>query len=352
GVNLLLFPLSSLANGPLVQALVGSCVVIPCSFTPLAPHPLKGRKERVDVRLRFRGGGHLFPLRSIAFNSEHRDQVSRDFQGRTSLSGLQCDNSLKFNFQTSVLITAQGLCYVLLHFYYVNPHLLVSLLQIPCRLSSSDSLPKPALNPSKLEVEEGTPVRLNCSALAPCPALPPALTWTPSIGDIEENMESKSVTSVMNFTASYLHNGQKISCTTLYSRQAGNSDLLYEKSLTLRVLCKYVSRIPMSSSFVDPAGPILEGSSVSLSCRSRANPPVSNYTWYRDGEEDDEHGPTLVLNGVDPGHSGDYHCAAQNDLGEEVSDTIQLDIQCKFIGLVRSAFPQSTEKYTQPIFRN
>lgn len=68
-----------------VQALVGSCVVIPCSFTP--PHPLRGRKERVDARLRFRGGGHLFPLRSTAFNSEDRDQVSRDFLGRTSLSG-------------------------------------------------------------------------------------------------------------------------------------------------------------------------------------------------------------------------------------------------------------------------
>lgn len=62
-------------------------MVIPCSFTLPAPHPLKGRKERVDVRLRFRGGGRFFPLRSTAFNSEDRDQVSRDFQGRTSLFG-------------------------------------------------------------------------------------------------------------------------------------------------------------------------------------------------------------------------------------------------------------------------
>lgn len=30
---------------------------------------------------------------------------------------LQCDNLLKFNFQTSVLITAQGLCYVPLHLH-------------------------------------------------------------------------------------------------------------------------------------------------------------------------------------------------------------------------------------------
>lgn len=74
-----------------VQALVGYCVVIPCSFTPLAPHPLKGRKERVDVRLRFRGGSQFFPLRSTAFNSEDRGQASRDFQGRTSLFGRIAD---------------------------------------------------------------------------------------------------------------------------------------------------------------------------------------------------------------------------------------------------------------------
>uniref|UniRef100_A0A1A8DVZ7 Ig-like domain-containing protein n=1 Tax=Nothobranchius kadleci TaxID=1051664 RepID=A0A1A8DVZ7_NOTKA len=70
-----------------VKALVDSCVVIPCSFTPAAPDPLQGPKKRVDVRLRFRDGSHLFPLRSTAFNSESRDQVSRNFQGRTSLFG-------------------------------------------------------------------------------------------------------------------------------------------------------------------------------------------------------------------------------------------------------------------------
>lgn len=70
-----------------VRALVGSCVVIPCSFTPVAPHPIGGQRERVDVRLRFKDGGHLFSLPSVAFNSESKNQVSRAFQGRTSLSG-------------------------------------------------------------------------------------------------------------------------------------------------------------------------------------------------------------------------------------------------------------------------
>lgn len=82
---------------------------------------------------------------------------------------------------------------------------------------------------------------------------------------------------------------------------------------------------------VDTSGPLLEGSSVSLFCSSRAKPPVTNFTWYRGDEEEDEHGQSLVLNDLDLGHSSDFHCQAKNDLGEEVSATIQLDIQCKFI---------------------
>lgn len=82
---------------------------------------------------------------------------------------------------------------------------------------------------------------------------------------------------------------------------------------------------------VDPTGPVLEGSSVSLICKSRSNPPVTNYTWYRDNEMDKEPGPVLVIDGADTSHSGDYHCTAKNDLGEETSAAIQLDIQCELI---------------------
>lgn len=85
-----------------------------------------------------------------------------------------------------------------------------------------------------------------------------------------------------------------------------------------------------TSVIVDPAGLILEGSYVSLTCSSRANPSVSNYTWYRDDEEDEEHGPMLIINVAYPGHSGDYHCGAKNDLGEEMSAQTELDVQCKF----------------------
>uniref|UniRef100_A0A3B5LHH2 Ig-like domain-containing protein n=1 Tax=Xiphophorus couchianus TaxID=32473 RepID=A0A3B5LHH2_9TELE len=173
----------------------------------------------------------------------------------------------------------------------------------------SDTLPQPTITPPKLEVEEGTAVSLSCSAVVPCPTLLPLVTWSPSLGDIEENMEAKSLNSVMNFNVSYLHHGQKVSCSAAYNRQAGYSDLVYERIL------------------VEPSGPVVEGSSVSLICRSRSNPPVTNYTWYRDGEVDQGTGPVLVLDDIDPSHSGGYRCSAKNDLGEEVSAKTQLDVQ-------------------------
>lgn len=58
---------------------------------------------------------------------------------------------------------------------------------------------------------------------------------------------------------------------------------------------------------------------------------MTNYTWYKHDKEDKEPGSVLVIESVDLSHGGDYHCTAANELGEDNSEAIQLDIQCKFI---------------------
>uniref|UniRef100_A0A668S082 Ig-like domain-containing protein n=1 Tax=Oreochromis aureus TaxID=47969 RepID=A0A668S082_OREAU len=366
-----------------VEGLSGSCVVIRCRFTlppeweeflddsckaiwkkgwsrtPVFDSSLTGASGSLNIQQgTLTGILHDKDCTTIFNNMPARHHDNYYFR-------LQCDNDLKFNFPSSVLITTQ-------------------------------SLSRPLAI-----VEEETAVTLTCSAVSHCPILPPLLTWSPTLGDTEEAVEANPATSVMSFTASYLHNEQKISCTIVYlqfhnylSDPPKNTSVSYSgpvkegSSVTMtcntnanpavdsytwykvngdqvsvmgskkrfsatvseidsQFFCGVSNRYGSQNSshrlnpcsfvfpvsprettvIIDPTGPVLEGNSVSLICKSHSNPPVTNYTWYRDNEMDKELGPVLVIDGADTSHSSDYHCTAKNDLGEETSAAIQLDIQ-------------------------
>ncbi|KAM7421345.1 hypothetical protein PAMA_015478 [Pampus argenteus] len=293
-----------------VNGLSGSCVNIPCRFQidPDFDNNLdktckaiwnrkRDNKNMFDSSLTGSSAnilkgkltGNLLKKDCTTIFNEMSPNLNDEYYFR-----LQCNNGLKWGFVTNVV-----------------------------SIDVQDSLSSlVVMTPSKLDEEEGTLVRLNCSAAAPCPTLPPTLTWTPTLGDIEEHVDTQSVASVMSFNASYIHNGQNISCTALYSRQTG-SNFSYNISLT-----PYVSFSPKETSVtVDPPGSVVEGNSVTLLCKSRANPPVTQYTWYKDGKEDNEHTQSLVIDSVELSHSGNYGCKATNDLGEEMSASIHLDIE-------------------------
>uniref|UniRef100_A0A671T6K1 Ig-like domain-containing protein n=1 Tax=Sinocyclocheilus anshuiensis TaxID=1608454 RepID=A0A671T6K1_9TELE len=86
-----------------------------------------------------------------------------------------------------------------------------------------------------------------------------------------------------------------------------------------------------TSAHVNPAGLVLEGRSVTLSCSSDANPAV-NYTWYRDTEEllnPVQTGPNLTINNTDTTHIGRYYCRAENKHGTQ-NTSVLLDVQCEY----------------------
>ncbi|XP_033968707.1 myelin-associated glycoprotein-like isoform X1 [Trematomus bernacchii] len=296
-----------------IDGLTGSCVKVPCTFD--FDSQFDGDLDHTCKAIWIRGStGGTFVFDS----SLTGDQASGNIlQGNLTgnLQNKKC-TTIFYNMQPSHSD----------YYYYFRiqcDHRLKATYPTGVRITTQNSLDQPTITPSTLEVEEGALVTLSCTAVAPCPILPPGLTWTPRIGNIEEKHESESMVSVMNFTSSYLHNGQNFSCTALYKRQAGNTDLRLEKFMTLHVLFP-----PKETTIIiEPKGPLLEGSSVSLLCNSRANPPVTNYTWYKGDEEEKEAGSSLVLNNVKPSSSGDYYCVAENEHGDQNSTLIRLDIQ-------------------------
>uniref|UniRef100_A0AAZ3PWM4 Ig-like domain-containing protein n=1 Tax=Oncorhynchus tshawytscha TaxID=74940 RepID=A0AAZ3PWM4_ONCTS len=179
------------------------------------------------------------------------------------------------------------------------------------------------------EVKEGTPVSLNCSAVAPCPEHPPELTWTLPTQFTTENQlqekpdQTKSVLSTVTFTPSYLHHEKNITCTAVYP--VGTSNKTAEHNMMLNV--SFSPKDTLAS--ISPADPVLVGSCVNLTCSSTANPPVTNFTWFKiSGGK-----PTQVASGlsytlnVTSGDGGLYYCEARNSHGCGKSNEVQLAIK-------------------------
>ncbi|XP_031677501.1 sialoadhesin isoform X5 [Oncorhynchus kisutch] len=104
----------------------------------------------------------------------------------------------------------------------------------------------------------------------------------------------------------------------------GHEDLpSAEETLTVRYGPKNTS-VSLS-----PSGEIVEGSSVTLTCSSDANPPVDIYTWYKKngGGYQSMTGPQHVFKQIQSSDSGEYYCEAQNEMGTDMSRTINMDVK-------------------------
>eukprot|EP00064_Thunnus_orientalis_P025583 superscaffoldBa00013306_g25973 len=70
---------------------------------------------------------------------------------------------------------------------------------------------------------------------------------------------------------------------------------------------------------VSPSHEIVEGSSVTLTCSSDAN-PAANYTWYKENEDSPKASVQIfTITDVRPEHSGNYYCEVQNRRGRHNS---------------------------------
>ena len=87
----------------------------------------------------------------------------------------------------------------------------------------------------------------------------------------------------------------------------------------------------LTSVLSSPSGEIEEGSSVTLSCSSDAN-PAANYTWFkvnRDGSSRNmNQGQQLIFKHILSSESGQFRCDTQNEIGER-SLSISINVKCE-----------------------
>ncbi|XP_036790684.1 myelin-associated glycoprotein-like [Oncorhynchus mykiss] len=303
-----------------LDGLTGSCVQIPCSFDVPEQHKntFKATIPTFGVWIKTHPDVHQYPG-NVIFHSNGK--VNR-YQGKITgnMSQKNC-TTVFFNVTTSYSdkyyfrIDGQP-------FRGTDPDKSVNIVV-------SDFPSSPIITVSG-EVKEGTPVSLNCSAVAPCPEHPPELTWTlptqfTTENQLQENPDQTiSVLSTVTFTPSYLHHEKNITCTAVYP--VGTSNKTAEHNMMLNV-----SFSPKdTSASISPYDPVLVGSYVNLTCSSTANPPVTNFTWFQISEGKTTQvasGQSYTLNVT--GDGGLYFCEGRNSHGCGKSNEVQLAIKGK-----------------------
>ncbi|XP_034062783.1 B-cell receptor CD22-like isoform X2 [Gymnodraco acuticeps] len=183
-----------------------------------------------------------------------------------------------------------------------------------CALKGYEDFPSPSVYAPKLpsvsespsaEIEEGSSVTLTCSS----DANPAAnYTWYKT----EQNADLSSV-----------NEGPRLVLSSIQSSDSGQyycrADNLLGSTISdpFSIDVKYSPKPPSVS--VSPSAEIEEGSSVTLTCSSDAN-PAANYTWYKEDEDSPKaSGQIFTITDFRAEHSGSYSCGAQNKLGRSNS---------------------------------
>ncbi|XP_029595867.1 B-cell receptor CD22-like [Salmo trutta] len=89
---------------------------------------------------------------------------------------------------------------------------------------------------------------------------------------------------------------------------------------------------------VSPSGEIVEGSSVTLTCSSDANPPVDKYTWYKKNVASTKaSGQSYSITNISSEDRGEYYCEAQNGRGSMNSTALMIIVAVKQTSVMTAA---------------
>ncbi|XP_033949643.1 B-cell receptor CD22-like [Pseudochaenichthys georgianus] len=182
-----------------------------------------------------------------------------------------------------------------------------------CALKGHEHFPSPAVYAPKppsvsvspsAEIEEGRSVTLTCSSDAN-----PAASYTWYKEDGNQKRPPLTTEPQLVFSSIQSADSGQYSCTA--------ENELGRTSEVIPVDVKYAPKPPSVS--MSPSAEREEGSSVTLTCSSDANPAAS-YTWYKENEDSPKaSGQIFTITDFRAEHIGSYSCGAQNKLGRSNS---------------------------------
>ncbi|KAL1005544.1 hypothetical protein UPYG_G00060460 [Umbra pygmaea] len=161
-------------------------------------------------------------------------------------------------------------------------------------------------------VSEGDRVTLTCRTKCTLNPIPEYI-WYKNRQTIEN---SNNYSTTLKFSVTSEDSG-RYSCAV-----KGHEDIRStEENLTVRYAPK------KTSVSVSPSGEIVEGSSVTLTCSSDANPPVYKYTWYKKNVTSPKaSGQSYSITNITSDESGKYYCEAENKYGRLNSSLVFLTV--------------------------
>ncbi|XP_072234536.1 myelin-associated glycoprotein-like [Leuresthes tenuis] len=298
-----------------MEALSGSCLQIPCSFTAKEEGKFNGSRASFGAWIK-NDPKFAKNINNVIFNSSRTVQT---YPMRITGSLTQKNCTTLFSD-----LTAE---YSNTYYFRVNNWPFQATASCsPLRISVKDSARKPGINISG-ELKEKESVTITCSAFTPCPHSPPELTWNlqqNSHRQMEENTDGTFTAKIQEtITLSDTHDGYTISCSVRYPVNEGKHVKTAETEVTLSV--SYAPKDTSAS--ISPSGLVSAGSWMNLSCSSRANPPISSFTWFKNSK----HGAMKVAEGdfyrlkmTNMTDIESYFCVAANILGNETSSWTHL----------------------------
>ncbi|XP_066575351.1 B-cell receptor CD22 [Amia ocellicauda] len=320
GATLLLLP--GVLGGTLVVtypvsqicALRGSSVLIPCTYEYPDNATVTERKwTNLPNNSNYDQPPFIYHSREEHLDTNYTGRVQYTEQDRScsfKLTGIRSSDSRKYYFRITIDRKPKSV----LGLNGVNLSVADGPLTVKVKTTRHNSV-----------ILEGDNVTLTCSTQS-CSPNQTEFTW---FKDGRPTYNTTSNTLSFN-NVSYEHFGN-------YSCAAKDNTSVQSPQITLNV--EYTPK--NTSVSVSPSGEIVEGSSVTLTCSSNANPPVQNYTWFKTNGAavwENGSGQSITITNISPGDSGQYYCEAHNKHGAHNSTAVPLPVTGNITRLLLAVF--------------